>query len=46
MAGVSNYEPYASNAEGLTQVLIDLKDTMAGKPLMRLLVLVLLRSKM
>lgn len=31
MAGVSNNEPYASNAEGLTQVLIDLKDTMAGK---------------
>ena len=31
MAGVSNYEPYASNAEGLTQALIDLKDTMAGK---------------
>ena len=31
MAGVSNNEPYASNAEGLTQALIDLKDTMAGK---------------
>lgn len=31
MAGVSNYEPYSSNAEGFTQVLIDLKDTMAGK---------------
>ena len=31
MAGVSNYEPYAANAEGFTQVLIDLKDTMAGK---------------
>jgi hypothetical protein len=31
MSGVSNYEPYAPNAEGLTQVLLDLKDTMAGK---------------
>ena len=31
MAGVSNYEPYSANAEGFTQVLIDLKDTMAGK---------------
>ena len=31
MAGVSNYEPYSSNAEGFTQVLIDLKDTMADK---------------
>lgn len=31
MAGVSNYEPYAPNNEGLTEVLIDLKSTMAGK---------------
>ena len=31
MAGVSNYEPYAPNSEGLTQVLIDLKSTMAGR---------------
>ena len=31
MAGISNYEPYAPNSVGLTQVLIDLKDTMAGR---------------
>lgn len=31
MAGVSNYEPYAPNNEGLTEALIDLKSTMAGK---------------
>lgn len=31
MAGVKDNEPYASNAEGFTQVLIDLKSTMAGK---------------
>ena len=31
MAGVSNYEPYSPNAEGLTQVLLDLKSTMAGR---------------
>lgn len=31
MAGISNYEPYAPNSEGLTQALIDLKDTMAGR---------------
>lgn len=31
MAGVSNYEPYAPNSEGLTEVLIDLKSTMAGR---------------
>ena len=31
MDGVSNYEPYSPNAEGFTQVLIDLKDTMAGR---------------
>ena len=31
MAGVSNYEPYAPNNQGLTEVLIDLKSTMAGK---------------
>lgn len=30
MPGVSNYDPYAPNAEGLTEVLIDLKSTMAG----------------
>ena len=32
MSGVSNYEPYAPNNEGLTEALIDLKSTMAGKP--------------
>ena len=31
MAGVSNYEPYAPNNQGLTEALIDLKSTMAGK---------------
>lgn len=31
MPGVSNYEPYAPNSEGLTEVLIDLKSTMAGR---------------
>lgn len=31
MPGVSNYNPYAPNNEGLTEVLIDLKSTMAGK---------------
>jgi hypothetical protein len=31
MAGISNYKPYAPNSVGLTQVLIDLKDTMAGR---------------
>ena len=31
MPGVSNYSPYAPNNEGLTEVLIDLKSTMAGK---------------
>jgi hypothetical protein len=31
MPGVSNYEPYAPNNQGLTEVLIDLKSTMAGK---------------
>jgi len=31
MAGVSNYEPYAPNSEGLTEVLIHLKSTMAGR---------------
>ena len=31
MAGISNYEPYAPNSVGLTQVLIGLKDTMAGR---------------
>ena len=31
MAGVKDNEPYASNAEGFTQVLIDLKSTLAGK---------------
>jgi len=31
MAGVSNYEPYSPNSEGLTEVLIDLKSTMAGR---------------
>ena len=31
MSGVSNYEPYAPNSQGLTEALIDLKSTMAGK---------------
>jgi len=31
MPGVSNYEPYAPNSEGLTEALIDLKSTMAGR---------------
>lgn len=31
MSGVSNYNPYAPNAQGLTEALIDLKSTMAGK---------------
>ena len=31
MPGVSNYEPYAPNNQGLTEALIDLKSTMAGK---------------
>jgi hypothetical protein len=31
MAGISNYEPYAPNNQGLTEALIDLKSTMAGK---------------
>jgi hypothetical protein len=32
MPGVSNYEPYAPNNQGLTEALIDLKSTMTGKP--------------
>lgn len=28
---ISNYEPYAPNSQGLTEALIDLKSTMAGK---------------
>lgn len=31
MPGVSNYNPYAPNAQGLTEALIDLKSTMANK---------------
>lgn len=31
MPGVSNYDPYAPNSEGLTEALIDLKSTMAGQ---------------
>lgn len=31
MSGTSNYEPYAPNAQGFTEVLIDLKSSMAGK---------------
>jgi len=31
MAGVSNYEPYAPNNQGLTEALIDLKSTLAGR---------------
>ena len=30
MPGISNYQPYAPNAQGLTEALIDLKATMAG----------------
>lgn len=29
--GVTNYEPYAPNSRGLTEALLDLKSTMAGK---------------
>tara|TARA_B100001250_G_C19782628_1_gene782571 strand:- start:703 stop:1164 length:462 start_codon:yes stop_codon:yes gene_type:complete len=31
MSGVNDYEPYAPNAQGLTEVLVDLKSTMADK---------------
>ena len=31
MPGVSNYEPYAPNAQGFTEALIDLKSTMASR---------------
>lgn len=31
MPGISNYEPYAPNAQGLTEALIDLKATMASR---------------
>lgn len=31
MSGVSNYEPYAANAQGVVEVLLDLKSTMAGR---------------
>jgi hypothetical protein len=31
MPGISNYEPYAPNAQGFTEALIDLKATMASK---------------
>jgi hypothetical protein len=31
MAGTSNYSPYAPNAQGFTEALIDLKSSMAGK---------------
>lgn len=31
MLGISNYNPYAPNSQGLTEVLIDLKSTMAGR---------------
>jgi hypothetical protein len=31
MSGVSNYNPYPPNNQGLTEVLIDLKSTMAGR---------------
>ena len=31
MPGVSNYDPYAPNNQGLTEALIDLKSTMAGQ---------------
>ena len=31
MSGVSNYNPYPPNSQGLTEVLIDLKSTMASQ---------------
>jgi len=31
MAGTSNYPPYEPNAQGFTEALIDLKDTLAGR---------------
>jgi hypothetical protein len=31
MSGTSNYEPYAPNAQGFTEALIDLKSSMAGR---------------
>ena len=31
MSGISNYDPYGPNPQGLTEVLIDLKDTMASR---------------
>jgi len=31
MAGTSNYQPYEPNAQGFTEALIDLKDTLAGR---------------
>ena len=31
MPGVSNYSPYPPNSQGLTEALLDLKSTMAGK---------------
>jgi len=31
MSGVSNYAPYAANAQGMVEVLLDLKSTMAGR---------------
>ena len=37
MSGVNDYEPYAPNAQGLTEVLVDLKSTMANKPVYSLI---------
>lgn len=31
MSGVNNYDPYAPNAQGFTEALIDLKSTMASR---------------
>ena len=31
MSGTSNYSPYEPNAKGLTEILIDFKDTLAGR---------------
>ena len=31
MAEISNYPPYSPNAQGLVEVLLDLRDTMAGQ---------------
>ena len=37
MSGVNDYEPYAPNAQGLTEVLVDLKSTIVTKPVYSLI---------